>query len=468
MKSIKVLVALLSVVLILRDVSSIYAQETATQDQAPPPIPAAQLDSLVAPVALYPDPLLSQLLVASTYPIEVVQLQQWLAQNPNLKDQALADAVQKQDWDPSIQAMSAFPAVVKQLADNIKWTTDLGNAFIDHEGDVMDAVQRMRAKAAAAGNLKSTQQQTVETKVVETKTVVVIQPATPQVVYVPVYNPLVVFGPPIYPYPAIYYPPPGYFAGGMAISFGSGVSIGVWGGGGWGWGFGWGQRNVIINVNNRYIYNRNRNFPGRSYQPGPWRHDPRHRGGVPYRDRGGRRGGPPPARPGTPRPNPGKPGTPNPRPPDRPSVRPQPSKPQPGKPQPGKPSDRPSIQPVPGKPSDRPSDRPQPGRPDHGAGRPQPGKPDGPRIQPVPDKPADRPSNRPDRGAGRQQNRDSNGRTRAGGGDRIGNREVPKEEAPRKSGAFDGAGKADRATEGANSKRGAASAGESRGGRTRR
>ena len=138
-------------------------------------IPPDQLDSLVAPIALYPDPLLSQTLVASTYPLEIIQLQQWLSQNKNLKDKALADAAKKQDWDPSIQALAALPDVVKLLSENVKWTTDLGNAFLAQQSDVMDAVQRMRQKAQSAGNLKSSEQQKVETKVVENKQVVVIQ-----------------------------------------------------------------------------------------------------------------------------------------------------------------------------------------------------------------------------------------------------------------------------------------------------
>ena len=135
--------------------------------QAAAKIPSEQLDSLVAPIALYPDPLLSQTLVASTYPLEVVQLQQWLAQHKDLKEKALADAVKKQDWDPSIQSLAALPEVVKLLAENIKWTTDLGNAFLAQQNDVMDAVQRMRKKAKDAGNLKSSEQVKVETKTVE-------------------------------------------------------------------------------------------------------------------------------------------------------------------------------------------------------------------------------------------------------------------------------------------------------------
>src|SRR3954454_15832626 len=175
-------------------------QETPAEAAA---VPADQLDSLVAPIALYPDPMLSQTLVASTYPLEIIQLQQWLVKNKALKDKALADAVQKQDWDASVQAMAAFPDLVKQLSENIKWTTDLGNAFLAQQNDVMDAVQRMRVKAKDNGNLKSTEQLKVDTKVVEKKTVVIIEQANPEVVYVPSYNPTVVYGAPVYPYPAV-------------------------------------------------------------------------------------------------------------------------------------------------------------------------------------------------------------------------------------------------------------------------
>ena len=275
-------------------------------------IPPDQLDSLVAPIALYPDPLLAQTLAASTYPLEIIQLQQWLEKNKTLKDKALADAVAKQPWDPSVQALAALPDVVKRLADDIRWTTDLGNAFLAQQDDVMDAVQRMRKKAQETGNLKSSEQQNVETKVIESKSVIVIEQANPQVVYVPAYNPVVVYGPPIYPYPPIYYPPPGYYAAGMAISFGVGVMMGAFWSGGWGWGCGWGgNNNIYINNNNNFNRNTNinrgdrpsnlpsggsgnRNNSGNraSTQPAGgagnrsnWQHNPEHRGGAPYRDR---------------------------------------------------------------------------------------------------------------------------------------------------------------------------------------
>lgn len=267
-------------------------------------IPPEQLDSLVAPIALYPDPLLAQVLAASTYPLEIMQLQQWLARHPGLKDQALADAVAKENWDASIQALAALPDVVKRLADDIQWTTDLGNAFLAQESDVMEAVQRMRGRAVEKNSLKSTEQQTVETKVIESKTVYVIQPANPEVIYVPSYNPVVVWGPPLYPYypyPPIWYPPPGYYAAGLAISFGVGVAMGFWWGGGWGWGCGWGGNNrITINNNNNFNRNVNRggnrgnlgggdrasNLPARGGGGNErWQHRPEHRGGAPYRDR---------------------------------------------------------------------------------------------------------------------------------------------------------------------------------------
>lgn len=258
-----------------------------TADEQAPKIPNDQLDSLVAPIALYPDPLLAQVLVASTYPLEIMQLQQFLAKHKDLKDQALSDAVMKQNWDPSIQSMAALPDVVKRLGDDIQWTTDLGNAFLAQESDVMDAVQRMRAKAKGTGNLKSNEQMKVETKTVDNKSVVVIEQTNPQVVYVPSYNPTVVYGPPVYPYPPVYYPPPGYYAAGAAISFGVGMALGAAWGGGWGYNSGWGSNNnITINNNNNYVRNTNairQNVnAGNRTGNNNWQHNPQHRGGAPY------------------------------------------------------------------------------------------------------------------------------------------------------------------------------------------
>ena len=265
-------------------------QQAGGNAEQAPKIPHDQLDSLVAPIALYPDPLLAQTLVASTYPLEIIQLQQWLAQHKDLKDKALADAVQKENWDPSIQSLAALPQVVTILSENIKWTTDLGNAFLAQQSDVMDAVQRMRAKAQGTGNLKSTEQQKVETKVLESKSVILIEPAQPDVVYVPTYDPVVVYGAPVYPYyPMVY--PPGYYAAGMALSFGLGLAMGAAWGGGWCCNAGWGGNNININNNNNFVRNSNRQNVNRpSNQParggsGNWQHNPQHRGGTPYSNR---------------------------------------------------------------------------------------------------------------------------------------------------------------------------------------
>ena len=282
-------------------------------------ISTEQLDSLVAPIALYPDPLLAQVLAASTYPLEIIQLQQWLGRNKTLKDKALADAVAKEPWDASVQALAALPDVVNRLANDVQWTTDLGNAVLAQQSDVMDAVQRMRKKAKDRGTLKTTEQQKVETRIVEKKDVIVIEQSNPQVVYVPSYDPVVVWGaaPYYYPYPPIYYPPWGYYAAGMALSFGVGVMMGAFWSGGWGWGCGWGGNNdITVNRNNNFNRNSsigsgNRNNIGGGNRPsqlpsggrgnvgggnrasqlpansrGNWQHNPQHRGGTPYADRG--------------------------------------------------------------------------------------------------------------------------------------------------------------------------------------
>ena len=194
------LVAIVCAILLVPGDSRAFPQQPSSppaSSSAPSAVKVSpdQLDSLVAPIALYPDPLLAQTLAASTYPLEIIQLQQWLEKNKTLKDKALADAVAKQPWDPSIQALAALPDVVKRLADDIQWTTDLGNAFLAQQADVMDAVQRMRKKAKDKGTLKTTEQQKVETKVIENKSVIVVEQANPQVVYVPSYDPVVVYGP---------------------------------------------------------------------------------------------------------------------------------------------------------------------------------------------------------------------------------------------------------------------------------
>src|SRR5213080_4019859 len=269
--------------------SQVMTTTTSDTEQAPK-LPNDQLDSLVAPIALYSDPLLAQTLAASTYPLEIIQLQQWMDRNKGLKGKALADAVAKQPWDPSVQGLVAYPDVVTRMADNIQWTTDLGNAFLAQQSDVMDAVQRMRAKAQGTGNLKTSAQQVVQTETVPSgKQVITVEPAQPDVVYVPSYDPQVVYGaaPPAYPYYPYTYP--GYVPG-TALAWGAGIALGAAAWGAWGGHWGncdWNGGNVNINNNNNF--NKNNNFNRNNVnrgQGGNWQHNPQHRGNAPYGDRG--------------------------------------------------------------------------------------------------------------------------------------------------------------------------------------
>ncbi len=231
----------------------VFAQQTAPTEQAPEQLLSAeQLNTLVAPVALYPDALLSQVLVAATYPLEIVEVGQWLKRNSNLQGPQLVDAARQQKWDPSIQALVAFPDVIKRLNADIRWTTDLGNAFLSQQADVMNAVQRMRAQAMAAGKLKSNAQETVTTEKQGDRSVIEIQPANPEVVYVPYYDPAYIWGPPLYGYyPAWDYP---YY--GFGFGFGPGIYIGGFFGGlywgGWGWGANWYHCSIY---QNHYFFN---------------------------------------------------------------------------------------------------------------------------------------------------------------------------------------------------------------------
>src|SRR4029079_275551 len=241
-------------------------------------------------IALFPDPLLATSLAASTYPLEIIQLQQWMERNKNLKDKALADAVAKQPWDPSVQSLAVTPDVVQRLAGNIQWTTDLGNAFLAQQSDVMEAVQRMRAKAMGTGNLKTSAQQTVETKTEGGKQVIVVEPAQNDVVYVPSYDSTVVYGPPPPAYPYYPYTYPGYYPG-MGLAWGAaGFALGAWAGGAWG-NCNWGNGDININNNNNFnrnnINNINRGNINRGQAGGgKWQHNPQHRGNAPYGDRG--------------------------------------------------------------------------------------------------------------------------------------------------------------------------------------
>jgi len=249
-----------------------------------------QLNSLVAPIALYPDELVSQILVASTYPLEIVQANQWMQQHTDLKGQDLTAAAQKQSWDPSIQALVAFPDVLKRLNQDVTWTTNLGNAFLANQGNVMDAIQKMRVRAQDAGKLKSTEQQNVVNTTENGQAVVEIEPARPEVVYVPDYDPAWIWGPApeYYPYPYWYYPPAPPFGvwcwWGGGIVLGS-VFLGWHGWGGWGWHPGWGGRTII--VNNGFIRENHFNAVRVTNVHGAtvWAHSPDHRLGVSYPNR---------------------------------------------------------------------------------------------------------------------------------------------------------------------------------------
>ncbi|MEK7221294.1 MAG: DUF3300 domain-containing protein [candidate division NC10 bacterium] len=241
---------------------------------APPIFRQEELDQLLAPIALYPDALLAQILMGSTYPLEVVQAARWVKAYPNVSGPQLEEAMQQQPWDPSVKSLTAFPQVLAMMDGNLDWTQKLGEAFLAQQPDVMATVQMLRAKAQAAGYLQNTPQQTV----IAEPQFIRIEPATPQIVYVPVYNPTVVYGPWWYPaYPPYYWYPPGYMVGASVFSFGIGLAVGavLWGG------FDWHRRHVtIVNVHNFNTFNRTR------ITDRIWGHDVVHRRGVPYHDLG--------------------------------------------------------------------------------------------------------------------------------------------------------------------------------------
>jgi hypothetical protein len=272
----------------------LFAAPQAALAQTPPPAqqasaPAqqqqllnnAQLDSLLAPIALYPDALLSEVLMASTYPLEVVEADRWLGSNKGLKGDALKAALDKQSWDDSVKSLCATPDVLDMMSNQLSWTQQLGDAVLAQQPDVMDSIQRLRTKAQANNKLASNQQQTVTTTQQNGQQVIAIAPTDPDTVYVPYYDPAVVYGAWSYPdYPAYpyYWPAPGYIAAGViatGIAFGAGYALGRWvsNGNRWGGGFNWGNNNINVNrpVNINTIGNNNN-----------WTHNPAHRQGVRY------------------------------------------------------------------------------------------------------------------------------------------------------------------------------------------
>src|SRR5271166_4482144 len=245
------------------------AYEPPYQEADQAPLTSADIDAIVSPIALYPDQLIAQILGAATYPDQVTAASNYV-NTSGLKDQALMTAVDKQPWDPSVKALTQFPTVLDQMAKNLAWTSALGDAAFNQQKDVMDAIQRLRAQAKAAGNLKTTQ----EIKVVqESPQTIVIQPANPQVVYVPTYNPTVVYGTP--------YNPPGYSTAALVttgvIAFGLGIAIGAsmnnnccgWGYYGGGWGCNWGRGNVVYQ-NNVYVSRSNTFYGNNRYNNNPY------------------------------------------------------------------------------------------------------------------------------------------------------------------------------------------------------
>jgi hypothetical protein len=274
------------------------AQTPFPPSSAPPSLPPSQepastplfspeqLDNLVAPIALYPDPLLGQVLAASTYPLEIVEAQQWLQQNSGLRGQQLTDAARQQNWDPSVAALVAFPDAMALLTRDIRWTTDLGNAFLAQQADVMAAIQRMRARAQQSGTLQSTSQQVVTSQpVAGGPPAIQIQPADPQVIYVPQYNPVYVWGPPVYgAYPPLWYP-----SVNLGLIFGPAIFLGrlfagflTWGG--WGWALNWLVHGLFLNGLFFHHFGF-AGFGGGFSGVSAWAHNPVHRLGVAYPNR---------------------------------------------------------------------------------------------------------------------------------------------------------------------------------------
>lgn len=238
------------------------APDAATPPQAPPYTQqtAEQLQQLVAPIALYPDALVAQILAASAFPEQVVEADRWAQAHPDLKGVDLGHAVDQQPWDPSVKALAAFPSVLGNMDKNLSWTSSLGDAYYNQQPDVMDAVQVMRQRAQTAGNLATTPQQTVATQDAN----ISIAPTDPDEVYVPAYNPWSVYGGPVVAWPG-WYPYPGIWFGGPYLSWGGGFGIGWFGGFGWGWGnwgFNWGGRYPMYG-GGRY-YSGSRTFYNRS------------------------------------------------------------------------------------------------------------------------------------------------------------------------------------------------------------
>lgn len=258
--------------------AGIQAQDTVAPEQADR-FTKEELGQMLAPIALYPDSLIAQILMASTYPLEVVDAERWLRQNKNLKGDELDNALLEKTWDASVKSLCHFPDILFAMSEKLDQTRKLGDAFLSQEDDVMATIQELRLKAEDQGNLKTTNEQ----QVIVEKEVIRIVPADPEVVYVPVYDPLCVYGPWWYPaYPPYYwYYPPGFVASGCFIGFGPRIFIGI-DLFSWCW-FDWHFHHIFIDTHKTRRFHRHRDK--RDLDKHFWRHDPGHRKGVAYRDR---------------------------------------------------------------------------------------------------------------------------------------------------------------------------------------
>ena len=243
-------------VLILAGATALAADTAAPADK--PAFKPEELEQMLAPIALYPDSLLTQMLMASTYPLEVVQADRWVKQNKDVKGDALTTALEAQSWDASVKSLVNFPPVVAMMSENLDTTVKIGDAFIGQQKDVMATIQKLRGKAQETGNLKTTPEQKVVVEQQDNTPAIVIQAANPQVVYIPTYSPTVYYATWPYPaYPPAPYYPPGYVAG-RALAFGAGVAMGA------AWGYAWGHSNwhggnVDIDVHRNANFNTNIN-----------------------------------------------------------------------------------------------------------------------------------------------------------------------------------------------------------------
>lgn len=239
-----------------------------------------ELQQLVAPIALYPDALVAQILAASTYPTQIVEAERWMQSHSNLKGEELAKEVDTQDWDPSVKALAQFPSVLENMDKNLSWTSALGEAYVNQADDVTNEVQTLRREAKNVGHLNSNEQEKVTTQ----GSTIVIEPADPEVVYVPAYDPWLVYGAPIVAYPA-WYPVPGIFWDSVGLSFGVGFGIGFFGGFGWGWGhwgYDWHGRRPFFD--HHHFVSHSRDFGHEGFHHGDFGHGNFGHGGF---DRGG-------------------------------------------------------------------------------------------------------------------------------------------------------------------------------------